>query len=257
MLNIMIVDDEKYACDRLEQLVNEIPGCHVRVCSQNGLDAVEKLEVMDIDVVLMDIHMPVMNGLEAARHMNKNSKSPHIIFTTAYRQYALPAFEVNARGFLLKPIIREQLKAKLYELEKLDKSKRSAKTRYVREVGEYKDDSRRHIYCRIANQLSLVSLEDIIYFKSVQKYTMLKHINGSHFISETLKNLESEFKTTIIRVHRNTLVNKVYMKALIQDQRRQMYLHLKCTGDTLLVSKRYAPNVRKYLKLFSLSQAKT
>ena len=257
MLNIMIVDDEKYACDRLEQLVNEIPGCYVRACSQNGLDAVEKVDVMDIDVVLMDIHMPVMNGLEAAQHLNQSPKSPHIIFTTAYRQYALSAFEVNARGFLLKPVMRDQLKEKLYELEKLNRSEQSTKTRYVREVGEYKNDSRRHIYCRIANQLNLVSLEDIIYFKSEQKYTMMKHINGSHFINETLKNLESEFKATIMRVHRNTLVNKVYMKSLIQDRERQIFLHLKCTGDVLPVSKRYATDVRKYLRLFSSAGVKT
>ena len=245
-MNIMIVDDEKHACDRLIQLVSEIPGCYVRACAYNGLDAVEKANILDIDVVLMDIHMPVMDGLEAARHMNKNTNSPQIVFTTAYRQHALSAFEVNAKGFLLKPIARHQLKEKLEQLRQPDI------VRGVKEVGLYGPGRRSHIYCRIANQLELVSLEDVIYFKSEQKYTMVKHVDGSHLISETLKDLEQEFGDILMRVHRSTLVNKVYMKSLNRGDDQRLKLSLKCTDDKLHLSRRYITGVRAYLRRFSI-----
>ena len=246
MINIMVVDDEKHACDRLTQLVSEIPGCYVKACSYNGLDAVEKIDVLDIDVVLMDIHMPVMDGLEAARHMNKSINSPQIVFTTAYRQHAFSAFEVNAMGFLLKPIARYQLKEKLEQLQQ------PPAARCVREVGQYNRSHRSHIYCRIANQLELVPLEDIIYFKSEQKYTLVKHINGSHLIDETLKQLEQEFDSILMRVHRSVLVNKVYMKCLNRDDDQRLQLSLKCTNDTLHLSRRYITAVRTHLKQFSI-----
>ena len=248
MMNILIVDDEKYACDRLIQLVSEIPGCYVKACAYNGLDAVEKADVLDIDVVLMDIRMPVMDGLEAARQMNKSANSPQIIFTTAYRQHALSAFDVNARGFLLKPIARYQLR------EKLEQLRQPGAIRYVKEVGQYNRNYRNHrshIYCRIANQLELIPLEDIIYFKSEQKYIMVKHIEGSHLIDDTLKNLEQEFNDTLMRVHRSTLVNKVYMKSLSRGDDQRLQLRLKCTNDTLRLSRRYISRVRTYLRRFS------
>ena len=244
-MNIMIVDDEKHACDRLAQLVAEIPGCYVKACSQDGLDAVEKVDALDIDVVLMDIHMPVMNGLEAARHMNKSTHSPQIIFTTAYRQHAFSAFGVNARGFLLKPIVRRQLK------EKLDQLQQPSATRYVREVGQNGRNRRSHIYCRIANQLELIALKDIIYFKSEQKYTLVRHTGGSHLIEETLKHLEHEFGDVLMRVHRNALVNRAYLKCMNRDDDQQVQLSLKCTDDKLQLSRRYVHRIRIYLKQFA------
>lgn len=249
MMNIMIVDDEKYACDRLVKLVSEIPGCYVKACSRNGLDAVEKVDALDVDIIFMDIHMPVMDGLEAAMHINKIANPPQIIFTTAYRQHAFSAFGVNAKGFLLKPIMRHQLRDKLKQLQP------SPTVRGVREVGQYNRNCRSHIYCRIANQLELIPLEDIIYFKSEQKYTMVKHINGSHLITETLKQLEQEFSGMLIRVHRSTLVNKVYMKCLYRDDDGKLQLGLKGTNNILYLSRRYSTAVRTYLKQFTTKQS--
>ena len=245
MINILVVDDEKYACDRLIQLVSEIPGCYVKAYAYDGLDAVEKADVLDIDVVLMDIRMPVMDGLEAARQMNKKANSPQVVFTTAYRQHALSAFDVNARGFLLKPIARYQLREKLEQLRQPDI------VRGVKEVAPYNRNHRNHIYCRVANQLELIPLEDVIYFKSEQKYIMVKHIEGSNLIDETLKDLEQEFSDTLMRVHRGALVNKIYMKSLSRGDDHRLWLRLKCTSDTLRLSRRHISQVRTYLRQFS------
>ena len=231
MINIMIVEDEKHACDRLVELVSQIPSCHVTACARNGLDAVEKVNALNIDVVLMDIHMPVMDGLEAARHMNRSANSPQIIFTTAYRQHAYSAFEVNAKGFLLKPIARCKLREKLDQLQQPDNGG------YVREAMPQNKRRRSHIYCRVANQLELIAVDDIIYFKSEQKYTMVKHVNGTHLIEETLKNLEHEFRDILMRVHRNALVNKAYMQRLRRTNNQLAELSLKGTSDKLCLSR--------------------
>ena len=244
MMNIMIVDDEKHACDRLVQLVSEIPGCYVKACARDGLDAVEKANALRIDVVLMDIHMPVMDGLEAARQINKAANSPQIIFTTAYRQHAYSAFGVNARGFLLKPIVRYKLR------EKLDQLQQPSRVGYVKEPIPRRVKQRSHIYCRVANQLELVAVDEIIYFKSEQKYTMVKHVNGVHLIEETLKNLEYEFADILMRVHRNALVNKSYMQCLIRTDTQLAELTLKNTRDKLYLSRRYIHRVRSYLMQF-------
>ena len=195
----------------------------------------------------MDIHMPLMNGLEAARCMSGKPNSPHVIFTTAYQQHALSAFEVNAQGFLLKPINRRQLE------EKLNRLRQPKLARYVKEVGQYQSDRRDYIYCRIANQLELVALEEIIYFKSEQKYTLVRHVNGSHLINETLTQLEHEFNDIMMRVHRCAIVNKTYMKSLSRDSRLRLQLSLKCTPDKLLLSRRYITRVRDHLKQFSIA----
>jgi len=239
----MIVDDEKNACERLSQLVSEIPGCYVQACAYDGLDAVRKADALELDVVLMDIHIPAMNGLEAARHMKKSNHPPQVIFTTAYRQYALSAFEVDAKGFLLKPVARRQLR------EKLDQLQQKPAVRYVREARP--NNRRSHIYCRSASHLELVALEDIIYFKSEHKYTKVRHIHGSHLIEESLKQLEHEFSDFLIRVHRNALVNKDYMRSMEHEDRKQARLGFKCTDDTLPLSRRYIPIVRAYIRRFA------
>lgn len=242
MINVMIVDDERHACSRLADLVEEVPGCKVIACSHNGLEAVRKADILEIDLVLMDIHMPGMDGIEVARHMNKCKQPPQIIFTTAYRQYAFSAFDVDAKGFLLKPVMRHQLGRKLKEIQRSS----------VNEVHEPPVQKQRsHIYCQSSGRLDLIALKDVIYFKSENKYTLVKHLNGVNLIDDTLKELEEEFADTLVRIHRNALVNRNYIKSLEPGAEKRMLLGLKETNRKLYVSRRYIPKVRRHLKHFS------
>src|SRR5713101_1727041 len=108
-MRILIVDDEKLARDRLRELLMEIGGHVVVGEAMNGAEAVEKTTELNPDVLLMDIRMPGMDGLEAAMHLMSMENPPSVIFTTAYDQHALDAFEVNAVDYLLKPIRRDRL----------------------------------------------------------------------------------------------------------------------------------------------------
>ena len=247
MINIMIVDDEKHACRHLADLVSEVPGCNVIAFSHNGMEAVHKVDTLNVDLVLMDIHMPGMDGIEVARHMNKCGHPPKIIFTTAYRQHALSAFEVDAKGFLLKPVMRRQLNKKLLELQ-------YGSRRAVREPSVKKHRS--YIYCRHGKRFDLIALKDVIYFKSQNKYTLIKHTDGMNLIDQTLKELEEEFSESLIRIHRNALVNKDYMKSLENDGYKRVLLGVKGTSMKLHVSRRYIPKVRRYLRQFSTKSGK-
>ena len=112
-MRILIVDDEKLARDRLRELVTDIGGHSVVGEAMNGNEAVEKTSELNPDILLMDIRMPGMDGLEAAMHLMGMEQPPSVIFTTAYDQHALDAFEVNAVDYLLKPIRKDRLASSL------------------------------------------------------------------------------------------------------------------------------------------------
>src|SRR6266699_1583384 len=118
-MRVLIVDDEKLARDRLRELLNDIGGYTVIGEAMNGAEAVEKASELNPDVLLMDIRMPGMDGLEAAMHLMSMENPPSVIFTTAYDQHALDAFEVNAVDYLLKPVRMPRLLTALQKVPKL------------------------------------------------------------------------------------------------------------------------------------------
>ena len=109
-LSVLIVDDEQPARERLQRLVEELPGCSVADVCSNGADALAKVAEKKPSVVLLDIRMPGMTGIEVARHLGALESPPAIVFTTAYDEYALEAFESQAVGYLLKPVRSERMR---------------------------------------------------------------------------------------------------------------------------------------------------
>src|SRR3990167_1960040 len=118
-MRVLIVDDDKLARDRLRELLNDIGGYTVVGDAMNGAEAVEKSAELNPDVLLMEIRMPGMDGLEAAMHLMGMDHPPSVIFTTAYDQHALDAFEVNVVDYLLKPIRKDRLANALTKAHKL------------------------------------------------------------------------------------------------------------------------------------------
>ena len=211
--------------------------------ASNGIEAVYKAYDLDIDVVLMDIRMPRMSGIEAARHINEFENPPAIVFTTAYAEHALDAFNAYAAGFLLKPIHPEKLTAMLGKIKTLP-------TRKVAEPAVFHDAENNHICCREQRGLGLIALSRIIYIKSGFKSTMIYHVNGCSISDEPLKAFEKQFSDSLMRVHRNTLVNKAYINALEKGDDDIYFLLLRTKDTKLEVSRRSLPHIREYMADF-------
>jgi two-component system response regulator AlgR len=237
----MIVDDEKPAQDRLSSMLNAKNGYHVCAAAANGLEAIRYAEEHKPDVALMDIRMPGMDGLEAARHLSDMDEPPAVIFTTAFGEHALEAFETQAVAYLLKPIREEKLLSALDKASKLNKAQ-------LAQLSAGEENSRTHICARVRGNLELIPITEIVYFQADQKYVTVRHMQGEVLIEEPLKSLEDEFAKDYIRVHRNALVSKTRMAGLNKTPEGRFQLVLKGMDDKLEISRRHVAEVRRFLK---------
>ncbi len=173
-LRTLIVDDEAPARARLRRMLEEIEDVAVVGEAANGRDALAHCASLDPDVVLLDVRMPGMDGIEAARHLGTLEDPPAVIFTTAYDEYALQAFETQAVGYLVKPVRREKL------LRAIRHAARVAGPRLVRLAEQSQLGRRRaHVCARLGEQLKLVPVDDVLYFSAGQKYVTMRHRGGA------------------------------------------------------------------------------
>ncbi|MGB0494729.1 MAG: LytR/AlgR family response regulator transcription factor [Kangiellaceae bacterium] len=240
-MNILVVDDEPLAQQRLKLLLSDLSSVSAVQTANNGLQAIEACQVSKPDVILMDIRMPAMDGLEAANHISKMEQAPAIIFTTAYDEYALEAFNVKAIDYLLKPVRRQNLEEAIAKASTLNQAQISA-------LKLEKQSGRSHISTKISGNIKLIPIKDIIYFQADQKYVTVKHVKGETIIEDTLKTLEAEFKQSYIRVHRNALVAKSFISGLYRDGEGHSYVTLKDISTKLEISRRHLAEVKKLIK---------
>lgn len=241
-MKILIVDDEQLARERLHRHIQEIDANIELIEAENGLVALEQSEQHTPDIVLLDIRMPGMDGIETANKLYKLKPPPAIIFTTAYDEYALDAFDSNAIAYLLKPVRKE----------KLDKALKSAKrlNRVQLQNIQYGESGAKQKYLsvRIHSGVRKIELNDIFYFLAEQKYVTVKYREGEVLIEESLKSLETRFSETFIRIHRNALVSKQQLKAIRKDQQGRYLTELKDTDEKIEVSRRHVATVKKFLE---------
>ena len=166
-MKILVVDDEPLARERLINMIGELPITASIVEAEHGIAALNKIEKESPDIIMLDIRMPLMDGLEVAYHMTKLDTPPAIIFTTAYQDHALKAFDMHAIDYLLKPIRKERLHQALERAQILSQSK-------INKLRE-KDDSSRlrsHLSANVHGNIQLVPVNDIYYLKADQKYVI-------------------------------------------------------------------------------------
>lgn len=241
-MKIIIVDDEKLARDRLNRLIGSMDEHQVIAEASNGSEAIQLTEKFEPDIILLDIRMPVMDGLEAARHISRQHNPPAIIFTTAFSDHALEAFETHAVDYLLKPVKIDRLQDSLSSCTRLN---RAQSMEQLDNIGL--NEERRHICARVRGNLILIALEDIFYFHAEQKYVTVRHVDGEVLIEEPLKSLEQEFNKDFHRIHRNALVrlDKVAGMKNNADGHQVIFSDIE---DKMEVSRRHLPGVRKILK---------
>jgi len=238
---VLIADDELPARERLQRLLAELPGFSVCATSSTGLEAFEEIRKLKPDIALLDIRMPGMTGLEVARHLSALDRPPAVIFTTAYEQYAVEAFDAHAVGYLLKPVRRERLAAALEHAARLGSS-------VFRELADEKVFApRRHIAVRVREDLKLIPIGDIAFFRAEQKYVTVRHDQGEDLLEESLRNLEIEIEAAFVRAHRNLLVAIAHVEALERQADGGHCVRMRGTGERLAVSRRQLAQLKERL----------
>jgi len=246
-LKILLVDDEPLARDRLRTLLGDIAAqCPVDIVGEaaNGLQALEALHEQAADVVLADIRMPGMDGIELAAHLGRLEKPPAVIFTTAYDNYAVQAFDLNAVDYLLKPVRAQRLLAALQKVpaQRPDSALLAGIGQAVRGGG------RTHLSCHERGRLLLVPVPEVLYFKADLKYVTARTVDREYLLDESLTHLESEFADRFLRLHRAVLVARTalagFEKAAGDDAEAYGWALLRGVPEKLPVSRRQWASAR-------------
>jgi two-component system response regulator AlgR len=244
-LRVLIVDDEAPARRRLRDVLDDcgevLPITLVGEAA-GGREAVEMLQMVGADLVLTDIRMPGMDGLELARHLLKLPQPPVVIFTTAFHEYALDAFDVNAVDYLVKPVRVARLLAALQKVPKLKPVPTS-------KLDQMPASARRFLSVTERSRVVLVPVEEIIYLKAELKYITIRTAEREYLLEESLTKLEEEFGSRFVRVHRNCLVAREFIRGFERHVSNEGDAHwevlLKSVSETLAVSRRQQFIVRE------------
>jgi two-component system, LytTR family, response regulator AlgR len=242
-VRVLIVDDEAPARARLRSLLGELDDVTVAGEAANGREALEMCVELEPDVVLLDIRMPGMDGIEAARHMNALDDPPAVIFTTAHDEHALEAFEAQAIGYLLKPVRLEKL------ARAIRRAARVAGPQLIRIAEQSQLGRRRSQICaRLGSELRLIPVEDVFYFSAGQKYVTVRHRGGNDLIDEALRALATEFSPEFVRIHRNSLVAVRHVSAVERNADGHYLVRFTDCVETLPVSRRHAAQALRQLR---------
>ncbi len=243
-MKVLIVDDEPLGRMRLRRLLNGLPDIHVAGEADNGQQALAAVDSLQPDVVLMDIRMPGLDGLSAARELAERPQAPAVIFCSAYDEYAIEAFEANAIGYLLKPVNQDKLVLALAKAQRLSRPQLASLT----EGAPLPGTPRSQLAAKSRRGIELLPFAQARFFIADHKYVTAFHTGGELLLDDTLKELEDEFGTRLLRVHRNALVVLEHIQGLERIELGQYRVKLHGLLQGPVVSRRHLPDVRKLLE---------
>ena len=250
MIRVFIADDETPARERLKELLQDIAGdvpTTVAGEAANGIEALERLPASGAQVLLLDIRMPGMDGLELARHLTGLETGPAVVFVTAHDKHAIEAFDLNALDYLLKPVRAARLAAALTTAAAGGAPRRENLARAADAPREYLSVAER-------NRIVLVPVRDVLFLRAEQKYVTVRTREKEHLIEESLIALEGEFCGTdathpFVRIHRNCLVARAAIRGFERtgggDEEAHWQVVLDGYAERLPVSRRQWPAVRE------------
>lgn len=238
MLKVLIIDDEQPARDRLMRLLGQIPTCEAVGEAASGAEALQRIEELAPDVLLLDISMPGMDGMALASVLQQGGVSPAVIFCTAYQDQALKAFEVEAIDYVVKPVRSERLEKALDKARRfLGDSGYGGETHFIRST--------------VGGKVVLTPIDRVICLIAEDKYTTVIHENGSTIVDDSLTELEHQYPEVFFRVHRNALVSRSHLRGLERSADGPAQAILSGTERRPEVSRRNVAALRKFLNEMS------
>jgi len=238
VISIVAIDDEPLSLARLNRLSQKIEGAELVASGDSGLRAIELAKNHSPDVMLLDINMPNMNGLEAATRITKMlDRPPAIIFCTAYDEHGIEAFKSNAVGYLLKPIQFSELKSCVLNAKKINSLQLNNLSSAVSQpitISTFRGNSR-----------ELIAPSDIAYFRAEGKSVLASVDKEEIIIDYTLKSLEQVLDDTFLRVHKNALVNRCKLSRMDMGGEYGPTLYLRGGKGAINVSRRHLTEVKK------------
>lgn len=242
-MKILIVDDEPLARRRLAAQVADLDLGTVVGEADSGATALRAAAELIPDVVLLDVRMPEMDGLEAARRLRLLPRPPEVIFTTAYDAHALIAFERQAIAYLLKPVRSERLAEALRRVVMLTAGRELLADEHGGGPGR-----RRHVSAVVGGELRLLPIADVLYFQAERRYVRAVAAGAHLLVDDPLRALEDEFAESFVRIHRSALVQPLHVRRLERAADGNLYVTFAAVPERLLVSRRLLPQVRRRLR---------
>jgi len=243
-MRILIVDDEAPARERLRRMLGELGGQY-RIAGEaaDGTDVVPACQRLQIDLVLLDVSMPGLDGLTLAHRLAELEPPPAVILVTAYPEHALEAFERRVMDYLVKPVRSERLLAALEGVRVPTRPQRHA---LLPKAAERTQRSR--LSARYRGGFQTVHIDEVIYLMAENKYVVLRHGDGNMLLDESLKALEEEFPERFVRIHRNALVARQRIAGLVKDKDGMHLVRLRGCEERLAVSRRHLPELKRWLQ---------
>ena len=251
ILRSIIIDDEYLARQRLEKLLDSFDEINVISTCRNGKGAIESVELKEPDLIFLDIQMPDMDGFTV---LSKLKQKPYVIFTTAYDQFALKAFEINAVDYLLKPFDEERLKIAIKRILELKQQQKASILEHKLKNLLYSYSTKETDFLTEINIVQngrtiTIFTEDIIYFKSDGNYVQIITSEKTYLYRKTMNTLYDTLdQSQFLRIHRSILINKTYIHSTNYTGNNEYKFKLK-NGETLISSRSYKTLISGFINL--------
>ncbi len=247
-LRTLIVDDEPIARKVLREELGSFDDVEVIGEADNGSLALEKISAEHPDLVLLDLQMPVMGGLEVVRNLKHGTRMPVIVMVTAYDKYALEAFEAGAIDYLLKPVGGDRLAEAVARAKRLTGSEAANRLARLQQItAQPAVTQARRIVGTIGDEYFLLSADEIYAFQAEVEIVWIVTAKKKYLATQTLKVLEQRLRNTSFRrIHRNALVNVDHVRKM-SALSSQRWLITLSNDQEFIASKRQAGNIRQLL----------
>jgi len=237
-IRAIIIEDEKLARSRLRRMLSQYENIQLLGEAQNGQEGLVLIEKFEPDLIFLDIKMPLLSGFEM---LTKLKKSPYIVFTTAYDQYALQAFEENTVDYLLKPISQARLDRAISKLTKIHQKGSTISFDFDRLLKAIaaKQNLIKRFSVKVGDRIFIIPDDEIHFFHAEDKYTFLNTAKGDYIIPFTLKELEEKLDPELFcRVQRSFIVNLEKINSIHKWFGGKLQLKMK-NGKEIVVSQNY------------------